>query len=74
MNAQSLGLPQATSCPVCGKRMEQMRVELVFMEETGELEAVVVSCPHCGMRHDFSVETMARAVALDAVKQLQAGR
>ncbi len=73
MNAQSLCLPQATSCPACGKLIEQMRVALVFTEETGELEAVAVSCPHCGTTYDFDIETMAQAVALEAVKQLQEG-
>ena len=74
MSVRPLALPQATSCPVCGRLMEQVQVALVFTEETGELEAVAVSCPHCGMKYDFDIQTMARAVALEAVKQLQAGR
>lgn len=71
MNAQSLALPQATSCPVCGRLMEQVQVEPIFGEETGELETVVVICSHCGMRRDFDVKTMAWAVALEAMEQLQ---
>ena len=74
MSAPSLDLPQATSCPVCGKLIQQVRVKPVFKEETGELETIVVICPHCGMKYNFDVNTMARAVALEAMKRLQEGQ
>ena len=74
MSVRPLALPQATSCPVCGRLMEQVQVALVFTEETGELEAVAVACPHCRTKYDFSIETMAQAVALEAVTRLQAGQ
>ncbi len=71
MSVRPLALPQATSCPACGVWIEQVQVALVFTEETGELEAVAVSCPHCGTRYHFDMQTMAQAVALEAVKRLQ---
>ena len=74
MSVRPLVLPQATSCPVCGNLIEQVQVALVFTEETGKLEAVAVSCPHCGTKYDFDIQAMARAVALEAVKRLQEGR
>lgn len=70
MNVQPLGLPQAVPCPACSRPIVQVWAEPVFGEETGELEAVAVSCPYCGARYDFDIGTMARAVALEAVKRL----
>lgn len=70
MNTQPLGLPQAIPCPACSRPVAQVWAEPVFGEETGELEAVAVSCPHCGVRCDFDIETMAWAVALEAIERL----
>lgn len=68
MNAQPLSLPHPTPCPACSKPIEMVWVEPI-LEET-QLEAVAVSCPHCGTSYTLSVKTIARAVALEAIKRL----
>ena len=70
MTSQLGGLDENYPCPRCRRDLRQFSAQPIFSENNGLIEAVVFSCPFCGLAVELPFEEIVQLVAQRAMKYL----